>query len=220
MCRFFNQADQQKLVCSSSLLPSPPATTIRPRRKAAAKSALFVFIATVSSDFSQVPEKRERITSDSWGEHVCVCAQAHKVDEVKSGGTVVHLQRDRMLLSFQRMTYPNRSPTRQLQPGQGSHTHRQQGQKKVITNSKYRKGEKEGQNNVGRESSWMCVRTLKKSTRKNIYHLGWRCRKHCHSRHIIIFHCRAGKVRCQAFKLLGDFVLFQSSVHLGGLIGL
>ena len=38
------------------LSPSPPATTILPRRKAAAKSALFVFIATVSSDFNHTPK--------------------------------------------------------------------------------------------------------------------------------------------------------------------
>lgn len=43
------------------VLPSPPATTMRPRSKAAAKSALLVFKGTVSSDFSHVPERGNRV---------------------------------------------------------------------------------------------------------------------------------------------------------------
>lgn len=97
---------------SVSVLPSPPAATILPRKKAAAKSALLVFNATVSSDFSQAPgmEQGERERKDSWSEQtcgahapvcVCVCARSHKVAEVNSWGSVVHLQPDRTLLSFQ-----------------------------------------------------------------------------------------------------------------------
>lgn len=61
-CRKPNNMDATSIDISAkvynvSLSPSPPATTIRPRRKAAAKSALFVFIATVSSDFNQTPEE-------------------------------------------------------------------------------------------------------------------------------------------------------------------
>lgn len=43
------------------VLPSPPATTMRPRSKAAAKSALLVFKGTVSSDFSHVPERGNKV---------------------------------------------------------------------------------------------------------------------------------------------------------------
>lgn len=61
-CRKPNNMDATSIDISAKvydvfLSPSPPATTIRPRRKAAAKSALFVFIATVSSDFNQTPEE-------------------------------------------------------------------------------------------------------------------------------------------------------------------
>ncbi len=75
------KSKQYKLQCESSqqkvnsilFLPSPPATTIRPRRKAAAKSALFVFIATVSSDFNQAPTEEEVAAIVSRCVSLCVC---------------------------------------------------------------------------------------------------------------------------------------------------